>query len=156
MSEDYRDALEKSIEEKDQEIERLKQQTENLRTVIKANKEYSIGYAEGEISAIESMESQIEFVSNSIEAVGEDVTAFCKLLLMIKKLMKTSTRMGGAFDIPEGTRYLQISDTLALEIASKIETVLKDHQSPLLKIVELPPSTETKEGDEENPKSGTL
>ena len=156
MSENYRDALERTIGKQDEEITRLKKQADDLRTFIRASKEYSLGYAEGEVAAIESMEEQMKLVTDMINNVSADVESFCKLLINLKKLFKDSPRTGGALDLPEGTRCIKISDTLAKEIVSKIEKVLLDHQAPLFKIVGELPSTESKEGDEENPKSETL
>jgi len=156
MSDSYIEALEKSIEEKDAEIGKLKAQYDHLKITVATHDEYKIGYAKGEIAAIESMEEQMKLVTDMINNVSVDVESFCKLLINLKKLFEDSPRVGGELDLPEGTRCIKISDTLAKEIASKIKKTLHDHQSPLYEIVgELPP-TETKEGEEENPKSETL
>lgn len=44
------------------------------------------------------------------------------------KLFKNATRMGESCDVPEGLRYIQISDTLANQIASEISQILSNKE----------------------------
>ena len=38
-------------------------------------------------------------------------------------VMKSARRIGGETDVPEGTRYIQISDTLAKQMAAALRKV---------------------------------
>lgn len=46
-------------------------------------------------------------------------------LLELANLLDHAERLGNAEDVPEGTRYIQLSDTLARKIAQNLRTYAK-------------------------------
>lgn len=51
---------------------------------------------------------------------------YAKALEQLAALLRHAQRMGAEIDSPEGTRYLQISDTLALKWAHCLETIAEN------------------------------
>lgn len=52
-------------------------------------------------------------------------------LRWLAELLRRIPRMGLAIDIPEGMRYIQLSDTLTLAIASSLEAIIaQEEQEP--------------------------